>query len=142
MVVLSSRDNWSWDLTRPGGGPVNHPARDAGTTSTPPSTEDAYESFRRAETFFEAGRPNIAADLLIPVLAAEPTNVAALELLARAYLGSAQLNRAEQTLRRLVDLAPADAWARFALARALERRSLIDEAASHRRIAAALGLEA
>lgn len=121
---------------------MTHAAHDTGTTSMPTPTEDAYEAFRRAETFFEAGRPDVAADLLIPVLATEPTNVAALELLARSYLGSAQLNRAEQTLRRLVDLAPADAWARFALARALERRSLIDEAASHRRIAAALGLEA
>ena len=104
------------------------------------SSDTPYEAFRRAETFFEAGRPDVAADLLLPVLAAEPANVAALELLARAYLGSAQLTRAENTLRRLVELAPADAWARFALARALERRSLDDEAASHRRIAAALGL--
>ncbi len=119
---------------------MTHAAQDAGPISTTSSIEDAYEAFRRAETFFDAGRPDVAADLLIPVLATEPTNVAALELLARAYLGSAQLKRAEQTLRRLVDLAPADAWARFALARALERRSLIDEAASHRRIAAALGL--
>jgi predicted Zn-dependent protease len=102
--------------------------------------DSPYEAFRRAETFFEAGRPDVAAEQLVPVLAAEPANVAALELLARAYLGSAQLMRAENTLRRLVELAPADPWARFALARALERRSLADEAAGHRRIAAALGL--
>lgn len=107
---------------------------------TATTTELPYEAYRRAEEFLAAGRPDVTADLLIPVLAAEPTNVAALELLARAYLGSAQLTRAEHTLRRLVDLAPADAWARFALARALERRSMFDEAATHRRIAAALGL--
>jgi len=114
------------------------PRTDVDATHTP--AEDPYEAYRRAQDFFEAGRPDVAADLLIPVLAAEPANVAALELLARAYLGSAQLARAEHALRRLVDLAPADAWARFALARALERRSLVEEAASHRRIAAALGL--
>jgi cytochrome c-type biogenesis protein CcmH/NrfG len=74
------------------------------------------------------------------VLAAEPTNVAALELLARAYFGSAQLARAERTLRRLVELTPTDAWARLALARTLERQSMVAEAQSQRRIAAALGL--
>ena len=116
---------------------TNAPQVDVDATSP---TEDPYEAYRRAETFFAAGRPDVAADLLIPVLAAEPDNVAALELLARAYFGSAQLARAERTLRRLVELAPADAWARFALARALERRALADEAATHRRIAAALGL--
>ena len=110
------------------------------TDPTPVSREHAYDAFRRAEQWFAAGRPDVAADLLVPVLAAEPTNHAALELLARAYLGSAQLARAEGVLRRLVELAPADAWARFALARALERRARADEAATHRRIAAALGL--
>ena len=119
---------------------INNATPPVHVDATPTPTEDAYEAFRRAETFFEAGRPDVAAELLLPALAAEPTNVASLELLARAYLGSAQLARAEQTLRRLVDLAPADAWARFALARTLERRSRADEAASHRRIAAPLGL--
>jgi len=60
-------------------------------------------------------------------------------LLARSYFGSAQLSRAEQALARLVDLAPANGWARRALARTLERQSRRDEAAVHHRLADALG---
>ena len=120
---------------------MNHtPAPRADVHPTSTQAEAPYEAYRRAELYFEAGRPDVAADLLLPALAAEPSNAAALELLARAYLGSAQLGRAERTLRSLVELRPADAWARFALARTLERRSKNDEAATHRRIAAALGL--
>jgi Flp pilus assembly protein TadD len=120
---------------------TNPPRGDVEVAYAPtPPVEDAYAAYRRAELYFAAGQPDVAADLLIPALAAEPDNVAALELLARAYFGSAQLARAERTLRRLVELAPTDAWARFALARALERRALTEEAATHRRIAAALGL--
>ena len=69
----------------------------------------------------------------------EPTNEAALEALARAYFGSAQLTRAEDALTRLVQLAPANGWARRALARTLERQSRHDEAVPHHRMADALG---
>ena len=68
-----------------------------------------------------------------------PLPPAALELLARAYYGSAQLVRAEESLSRLVDMSPADGWARRALARTLERQSRSAEAAVHHRIADALG---
>jgi cytochrome c-type biogenesis protein CcmH/NrfG len=73
------------------------------------------------------------------VVVAEPTNEAALELLARSYFGSAQLGKAEEALARLVDLAPANGWARRALARTLERLSQKERAAVHHRMADALG---
>jgi cytochrome c-type biogenesis protein CcmH/NrfG len=85
------------------------------------------------------GRPADAARILERVVQAESANQAALELLARAYFGAAQLGRAEEVLARLVDLAPANAWARRALARTLERQSRTDAAAVHHRIADALG---
>ena len=62
-----------------------------------------------------------------------------MELLARSYFGSAQLTRAEAALTRLVELAPANAWARRALARTLERQSRPADAAVHHRVADALG---
>ena len=65
----------------------------------------------------------------------------ALELLARSYFASAQLGRAEEALRRLVELAPANGWARRALARTLERQSRGGEAVAHHRVADALGAE-
>lgn len=102
--------------------------------------EDLYERFRQAELFFAAGQPAEAARLVAPVVAAAPENAAALELQARALYGSAQLRPAEQALRLLVERRPDDGWARFALARTLERLGRDAEAAEHRRIAAALGV--
>jgi predicted Zn-dependent protease len=100
---------------------------------------DLHSEYLRADLFLSMGQPIEAAKVLEAVLAAEPENQAALELLARSYFGSAQLNRAEQALTRLVELAPANAWARRALARTLERQSRAADAAVHHRVADALG---
>jgi Flp pilus assembly protein TadD len=106
---------------------------------TQPFELDLHSEFLRADLFLAMGQPIEAARVLEPVVAAEPANEAALELLARSYFGSAQLARAEDALTRLVDLAPANAWARRALARTLERQSRGDEAVRHHRVADALG---
>ncbi|SNS66729.1 Tetratricopeptide repeat-containing protein [Geodermatophilus pulveris] len=100
---------------------------------------DLHSDFLRADLFLAVGQPIEAARLLEPLVAAEPANGAALELLARAYFGSAQLARAEDALTRLVSMAPSDGWARRALARTLERQSRADEAVPHHRVADALG---
>jgi Flp pilus assembly protein TadD len=100
---------------------------------------DLHSEFLRADLHLAMGRPDEAARILEPVVAAEPENEAALEALARAYFGSAQLARAEGALHRLVALAPANGWARRALARTLERQSRHDEAVPHHRMADALG---
>ncbi len=102
---------------------------------------DLHSEYLRADLFFSMGQPAEAARLLEPLVEAEPGNEAALELLARSYFGSAQLRRAEEALLRLVELAPANGWARRALARTLERQSRPAEAAVHHRVADALGAE-
>jgi predicted Zn-dependent protease len=102
---------------------------------------DLHSEYLRADLFLAMGQPIEAARILTAVVEAEPQNEAALELLARAYFGSAQLNRAEEALTRLVDLAPANGWARRALARTLERQSRASEAVAHHRMADALGAE-
>ena len=101
---------------------------------------DLHSEFLRADLFLAMGQPTEAARIMAPVVDAEPANEAALELLARAYFGSAQLSRAEETLVRLVEVAPANGWARRALARTLERQSRAGEAAPHHRVADALGV--
>jgi Flp pilus assembly protein TadD len=106
---------------------------------TTPHEIDLHSEYLRADLFLAMGQPIEAARVLESVIAAEPENQAALELLARSYFGSAQLSRAEEALTRLVELAPADAWARRALARTLERQSRTAEAAVHHRVADALG---
>jgi predicted Zn-dependent protease len=102
---------------------------------TPDTTLD---DFRRAQAFFAADRPAEAARLLDEVLAADPGSTAARELRARALFASAQLGRAEQAFRDLVERSPDDAWCRTALARTLERQGRGTEAAGHRRVAQAL----
>ena len=106
---------------------------------TQPFDIDLHSEYLRADLFLAMGRPTEAARILERVVAAEPANEAALELLARSYFGSAQLTRAEETLSRLVELAPANGWARRALARTLERLSQAERAAVHHRMADALG---
>ncbi|GGQ21801.1 Flp pilus assembly protein TadD [Actinomadura coerulea] len=100
-----------------------------------------YEEFERATLFFDARDYAGAARMLAPIVADDPGNRAAVELLGRAYFHSAQLGRAEETLRRLVELDPGNGWAYEALARTLERRSRADEARAFRKIARAMGVE-
>ena len=95
-------------------------------------------------TFLDAVRLISASDdeqLMRLVRGDKLTAQVALEALARAYFGSAQLTRAEDALVRLVHLAPANGWARRALARTLERQSRHDEAVPHHRMADALGVQ-
>jgi Flp pilus assembly protein TadD len=108
---------------------------------TQPFEIDLHSEFLKADLFLAMGRPTEAARILEPVVAAEPANQAALEMLARSYFASAQLTRAEEALTRLVALAPANGWVRRALARTLERQSRAAEAVAHHRMADALGAE-
>ncbi|MEU9884423.1 tetratricopeptide repeat protein [Sphaerisporangium sp. NPDC051011] len=91
--------------------------------------------------FFEAKDYPQAARILASIVEAEPANRAAVELLGRAYFHSAQLGRAEETFRRLVELDPVNGWACEALARTLERRSRPEEAERYRKLAVAMGAE-
>jgi Flp pilus assembly protein TadD len=102
------------------------------------SPDTTLDAFRRARAFFDADQPTEAVRLLDEVLAASPGSTAALELRARALFASAQLGRAEQAFRELVERAPDDAWCRTALARTLERQGRDAEAAGQWRIAEAL----
>ena len=108
---------------------------------TQPFEIDLHSEYLRADLLLAMGQPTEAARILEPVVTAEPENEAATELLARAYFGSAQLTRAEEVLTRLVALAPANGWARRALARTLERQSRHADAVTHHRMADALGVE-
>lgn len=101
-----------------------------------------YEEFQRATLFFDAKDYAEAARILAPIAAGDPDNRAAAELLARAYFHSAQLGRAEDAFRRLIDLDPCNGWAYEALARTLERRSRPGEAARYRKLATAMGAPA
>ncbi|MCO6005972.1 tetratricopeptide repeat protein [Actinoallomurus purpureus] len=100
-----------------------------------------YEDYQRGSMFFDAKDYAGAGRILAPIVERDPSNRAAVELLGRAYFHSAQLGRAEETFRRLVDLDPANGWAHEALARTLERRGRPAEAERHRKLAVAMGTE-
>lgn len=87
---------------------------------------------------FEEGNPAEAARLLEPIVEADPDNSAVRQLLARAYFLSAQLRRAEEQLRRLIERDPSDHYAHHVLGRTLERLNRPSDALRHLRIAAAM----
>ncbi|MET8360836.1 tetratricopeptide repeat protein [Micromonospora inaquosa] len=99
---------------------------------------DLLADYRRATMFFETGDPSGAARLLEPIIDVEPGNAAVRQLLARAYFQSAQLNRAEEHLRELIERDPSDHYAHHVLGRTLERLNRHTDALRHLRIAAAM----
>ncbi len=76
-----------------------------------------------------------------PALTEDPGNTGLRSLRAWAFLQRAQLQRAEEDLRVLVEDAPDDVWARHALGRSLERQHRLEEALPHLRLAAAMSGE-
>jgi Flp pilus assembly protein TadD len=104
-------------------------------TSAP---DDLFESFRRAEMLVARSRPLDALQALLPVLEDRPDDVSVQLLAGRAYLNSAQLQRAEEAFERVLDLDPADHYARFALGKALQRQGRLSEAQTQLRMAAAM----
>jgi len=99
--------------------------------------EDPVQAFRRAEELVRR-RPLDALKALEPVLDIEADKPSVQLLAGRAYFHSAQLNRAEQALTRVVELDPADHYARFVLGRTLQRLGRLVEALAQLRIASAM----
>ena len=100
-----------------------------------PHPADAYH---RAWRLLEERAPREAITLLDPAIDAQPESTGLRTLRAWAYFQSAQLQRAETELTRLVDECPTDVWARFALGRVLERQSRYADALPHLRLAAVM----
>src|SRR3954465_10620648 len=92
------------------------PVRDHSRDTHP---ADAYHG---AWALLEDREPRRALALLDPAIDAEPTSTSLRTLRAWAYFQSAQLQRAEGELAKLVEDCPTDVWARFALGRVLERQ--------------------
>lgn len=100
--------------------------------------DDLYDEYRRAVIFFDSGDPITAAKVLEPIVAAAPEHFDVRLLLARAYFHSAQLRRAEEQLRVLIEIDPSDHYARFVLGRTLQRQNRPAEALPHLRMATAM----
>jgi predicted Zn-dependent protease len=100
--------------------------------------ESLFESFRRAEMLVARSRPLDALQALLPLLEHQPNDVSVQLLAGRAYLNSAQLRRAEEAFGRVLELDPADHYARFALGKSLQRQGRLHEAHAQLKMAAAM----
>ncbi|GAA3855512.1 tetratricopeptide repeat protein [Saccharothrix violaceirubra] len=101
-------------------------------------TDSTFDAFRQAEALLAERRPLDALRALSVVLEVAGDEPSVQLLAGRAYLGSAQFQRAEEAFRKVVDLDPSDYYARFALGRTLQRQSRLTEALAQFRMAAAM----
>ncbi|QMU69660.1 tetratricopeptide repeat protein [Streptacidiphilus sp. P02-A3a] len=102
------------------------------------TTRALADEYTRAHLFFDSKAYSDAALILVPLVDADPANTAARLLLARSYYHSAQLNRAEAELRRVLERDPVESYAHLMLGRTLERQGRAAEAVPHLRLAAAM----
>ena len=100
--------------------------------------DDTFRSFRHAESLLAQGRPLDAVQALLPVLAERPRDASVHLLAGRAFLDSAQLRRAEAAFTRVLEIDPADHYARFALGKALQRQGRFTESLAQLRMASAM----
>ncbi|MFF8970153.1 tetratricopeptide repeat protein [Streptomyces sp. NPDC014995] len=96
------------------------------------------ERWERAQLFFAARDYTAAARVLAGLVEEVPEQTGPRLLLARAYYHSAQLRRAEDELRVIVERDPVEHYARLMLGRTLERQGRHEEAGPHLRLASAL----
>ncbi|MFD7652600.1 tetratricopeptide repeat protein [Actinosynnema sp. NPDC059797] len=99
---------------------------------------DVVELLRRGRGFLAAGDPSGAARYLAEAAEQAPRDRTVLTELALAHFRSAALGKAERVLTELVELDPADGYARLLLGRTLSRQSRHAEALPQLRLAAAL----
>jgi predicted Zn-dependent protease len=106
-----------------------------------PREETTAERWERARLLFEAKDYIGAARLLDAVVEEVPEQTGPRLLLARAYYHSAQLRRAEEQLRAVIDRSPVEHYAHLMLGRTLERQGRHEEAGTWLRMAAAFSGE-
>lgn len=95
----------------------------------------------RAQMFFDAKEYVTAVRILRGLVEESPEHTAARLLLARAYYHSAQLRRAEDALRAVLERDPVEQYATLMLGRTLERQGRDAEAAPFLRMASAMAGE-
>ncbi|WP_051325780.1 tetratricopeptide repeat protein [Glycomyces tenuis] len=92
------------------------------------------QRLRHAEALLRQRDPLGALRLIEPLLRDHPGHPDVVQLAARAYFKSAQLNKALVLAEAMVEVNPADFYARRLLGRTLERLGRRDEARAHLRL--------
>lgn len=104
---------------------------DTGEERTVP---EETQRLRYAESLLRQRDPLGALRLIEPLLHDHPGHPDVVQLAARAYFKSAQLNKALVLAEAMVEVNPADFYARRLLGRTLERLGRPDEAKAHLRL--------
>ena len=99
---------------------------------------DTYELFQQGKAHLREGRAAQATVSLEKAKRREPEKASIREALGIAYFRIRRWAEAEAEFRKLVELAPADDYAHFALARSLDRQGRVVEAGRHYSLARAL----
>ena len=111
------------------------------TPSREPAFEaesEAYSLFQRGVTFLREKHPAQAAMLLDQALRLEPGKNSIREALGRAEFALGMYQRAAQRFRDVLDDAPDNDYAHYALGRCVLQLGRPDEARAHLRLARAL----
>ncbi|HZO49028.1 MAG TPA: tetratricopeptide repeat protein [Gaiellaceae bacterium] len=99
---------------------------------------EAYDLFQQGRAHLRAGRAAQATVALEKAKRREPEKASIREALGIAYFRIHRWSEAEAEFRKLVELAPSDDYAHFALARALDKQGRSGEAGRHYSLARAL----
>jgi Flp pilus assembly protein TadD len=99
---------------------------------------ETYDLFQLGRSHLRNGMAAQATVPLEKAKRAEPTSKSIREALGIAYFRIGRWQEAEAEFRVLVELAPADEWAHYALGRALVKQGRQRDAAPHIKLARAL----
>jgi Flp pilus assembly protein TadD len=99
---------------------------------------DTYELFQQGKSLLETGRAAQATVALEKAKRREPEKASIREALGIAYLRIQRWEEAESEFRAMLELAPADDFAHYALGRSLEKQGKAHEANGHYKLAASL----
>jgi len=99
---------------------------------------DTYELFQQGKSLLETGRAAQATVALEKAKRREPEKASIREALGIAYLRIQRWEEAESEFRAMLELAPADDFAHYALGRSLEKQGKAHEANAHYKLADAL----
>jgi Flp pilus assembly protein TadD len=101
-------------------------------------SETTYSLFQKGRQHLKRGMPAQATVALEKAKRREPEKASIREALGIAYFRIRRWSEAEAEFRKLVELSPADDYAHYALARALERQGRNTEAGRHYSLARAM----
>jgi Flp pilus assembly protein TadD len=103
---------------------------------------DTYELFQQGRSHLRKGRAAQATVALEKAKRREPDKASIREALGIAYFRIQRYDEAEREFRAMLDLAPTDDYAHYALGRCLEKKGREHEANGHYKLASSLRPEA